>query len=47
MLRIPITRVPLTAEQSLQTLKERGILTNRYAEMYIRTHASLPEDRER
>ena len=25
----------MTAEQSLRTLKERGILTDRYAEMYI------------
>lgn len=25
----------MTAEQSMRTLKERGILTNRYAEMYI------------
>ena len=35
MLRISIKRVPITAEQSLQMLKERGILTNRYAERYI------------
>ncbi len=35
MLRISIKRVPMTTGQSLQTLKERGILTNRYAEQYI------------
>ncbi|MBO6041320.1 MAG: hypothetical protein J6P58_08915 [Oscillospiraceae bacterium] len=35
MLRISIKRVPMTAEQSLLTLKRRGILTNRYAEKYI------------
>ena len=35
MLRISLNREPVTAEQSLQTLKERGILTNHYAEMYI------------
>lgn len=35
MLRISIKRVPMTAEQSMQMLKERGILTNRYAEKYI------------
>lgn len=35
MLRISIKRVPMTAEQSLETLKEHGILTNRYAEKYI------------
>ena len=35
MLRIAIKRVPMTAEQGILTLKERGILTNRYAETYI------------
>ncbi len=35
MLRLSIKRVPMTAEQGLQTLKEHGILTNRYAEMLI------------
>ena len=35
MLRISIKRVPMTAEQSLKTLKEHGILTNYYAEEYI------------
>ncbi len=35
MLRISIKRVPMTAEQSLKTLKEHGILTNDYAEEYI------------
>lgn len=40
MLKIPIRRVPLTAEQSLRMLKERGILTNRYAEQYI-SHPSF------
>lgn len=35
MLSISIKRTPMTAERSLQTLKERGILTNRYAETYI------------
>ena len=35
MRRISIKRVPMTAEQGLQTLRERGILTNRYAEMVI------------
>jgi len=35
MLMIPIKRRPMTAEQSLQTLKERGIRINRYAETYI------------
>lgn len=35
MLRISIKRVPMTAEQSLETLKEYGILTNCYAEKYI------------
>ncbi len=34
-LRISIKRVHMTAEQSLQTLKEHGILTNSYAEKYI------------
>ena len=35
MLTISINRVPMTAEQSFQTLKEHGVLTNRYAEEYI------------
>ena len=35
MLKISIKRVPLTAEQTLQTLKEHGILTNRYAKEFI------------
>ncbi len=35
MLKISIRRVPMTAEQSLRTLRERGVLTNRYAEAYI------------
>lgn len=35
MLKISLRRVPMTAEQSLRTLRERGILTNRYAEVYI------------
>ncbi len=35
MLRISINRVPMTAEQSLETLRDRGVLTNRYAEMVI------------
>ncbi len=41
MLRIPIKRVPMTAERSLQMLKERGILTNPYAETYI-SHPCFP-----
>ncbi len=35
MRRISIERVSMTAEQSLQTLKKQGILTNSYAEKYI------------
>ena len=35
MLEIPVKREPLTAQQSLKTLKQRGILINRYAEEYI------------
>lgn len=35
MLRISIERAPMTAEKSLRTLRERGILINRYAEMVI------------
>ncbi len=35
MLTIPIKRAPMTADQGLRTLRERGILTNRYAEIYI------------
>lgn len=47
MLRISIKRVPMTAEQSLETLMEHGILTNRYAEKYISHHcfaAGEPEE---
>ena len=35
MHKISIKRVPLTAEQTLQTLEEHGILTNRYAKEFI------------
>lgn len=35
MLKIPIKRIPVTAEQSLKTLKDHGILINHYAEEYI------------
>lgn len=47
MLTISIKRVPVTAEQCLQTLKERGILINHYAEKYIshpRFSAGEPEE---
>lgn len=35
MLEIAFKRIPMTSEQCLQMLKERGILINHYAEKYI------------
>ena len=35
ILRLSINRVPMTSEQCLQMLKERGILTNHYAQRFI------------
>ena len=35
VLRIPIKRESMTAEQSLQTLKEHGILSDRYDDMTV------------
>lgn len=35
MLKISVKRVPMTTQQSLQMLKEHGILINHYAEKFI------------
>ena len=47
MMGFLIKRMPLTKDQALQKLKERGILINHYAEEFIshpRFSAGQPED---